>query len=61
MITIKDLEQNEELDQQAMRKVFGGRADVRLTPAPGSQLRQNESPFASTVPGLQRPSWHPGS
>lgn len=61
MITIKDLEQSEELDQQAMRKVFGGRADARLTPTLGSQLRQNESPFTSTVAGLQRSSWHPDS
>jgi len=54
---VNRIESREELDQLAMSKVFGGRAEERMTPTLSSQLSRRESPFASSVAGLKTSSW----
>ncbi len=57
LITIKDLEQNEELDHAAMSTVLGGRAGDRLGPTFGTQLLRPTSPADTLVPAVYDPTW----
>ncbi|MGD8956258.1 MAG: hypothetical protein PVJ03_02920 [Chromatiaceae bacterium] len=56
-ITIHDLQQNEQLDRQAMAKVFGGRPGERPGPALGTQLLRQRAASASLVPAIYDPAW----
>ncbi len=58
-IVIRDLEQNEQLDRQAMAKVLGGRPGERPGPALGTQLQQRAA-SASLVPAIYDPAWRFG-
>jgi len=57
LITIKDLEQNEELDHAAMSTVLGGRRGEHLGPAFGTQLLRSASPADALVPAVYDPTW----
>lgn len=56
-ITIRDLEQNEELDHAAMSKVLGGRSGEHLGPAFGTQLLRPASPADPLIPAVYDPTW----
>ncbi|MGB5251127.1 MAG: hypothetical protein WBN68_00175 [Sedimenticolaceae bacterium] len=56
-IIIRDLEQNEQLDRQAMAKVLGGRPGERPGPALGTQLLRHRAASANLVPAIYDPAW----
>ena len=56
-IIISDLQQNEQLDRQAMAQVLGGRPGERVGPTLGTQVLRQDLTSSSLIPGVYDPSW----
>lgn len=56
-ISIRDLEQNEDLDREAMARILGGRPGEREGPALGSRLLRPQPVSAGLIPEVYDPAW----
>lgn len=56
-INIRDLEQNEQLDRQAMAQVLGGRPGERPAQKLGTQVLRQQPASAGLVPAVYDPAW----
>lgn len=56
-IIIRDLEQNEELDRQALAQVSGGRPGERSGPLLGTQVLRQRPETTGLVPAVYDPAW----
>lgn len=56
-ISIRDLEQNEDLDREAMAQILGGRPGEREGPVLGTRLLRSQPASAGLIPEVYDPTW----